>query len=334
MDQEIAGTPPSAEPDTSTPFSIDDAVGAYLSRSESTAPRQDATPTESEPQAAQEPEQAPDTAQAQADVQDDASEPEPVEEYEVDLGGHKLRLSRENLKDQLTVLQAKAKELESGSQRRFQEAAEARKKADEYAEFVTRNSQLMGELQTVSGELQRLQSTDLEALSDSDPVAAQKAITRLMQLQQRHAQLVGAAQQTKAQMDSARAQMREQAVSDVRSYAQQNIKGWTPDLDKALGDYVVKTRVRQDSVESLITDPALYEMAVKAYKYDTLQATKPVVEKKLQEAPKTLKPNSASQTVTSQQVKARDAWGRFEKAGTVDAAVEAYLARQAAKQRR
>ena len=332
MDQEIAGTPASQEPDSSS-FSIDDAAAAYLSRSESTAPKQDAPPTATEAAPA-EPEHAPDTAQAdEADVQDAASEPEAVEEYEVDLGGHKLRLSKDKLKDQLPILQAKAKELESGSQRRFQEAAEARKKADEYAAFVTQNSQLMGELQTVSGELQRIQGMDLEALSDSDPVAAQKAITRLMQLQQRQAQLVGAAQQAKAQMDATRAQLREQSVQEVRSYAQQNIKGWTPDLDKAMGDYVAKARVKQESVESLITDPAMYELAVKAYKYDTLQAAKPAVEKKLAEAPKTLKPNSANQSTSSAEAKVRDAMGRFQKNPSMDNAVEAYLARTFSRNR-
>lgn len=328
MESEQSTTPATPEVDNSGPLSMDDAVQAYLDRTDSTPAKGDAKPQVEEAPAEQVTEAAPDTEQAEADATDVVASDVPSEEYEFDLAGHKFRMGKDNLKEVLPQVQAKAKELESGAQRKFQEAAEARKHADEFGQLVAQNAELFGEFKSVSAELQHLHSLDLEAMSDSDPVRAQKAAFRLMQLQQRHGNLQQQLQQADAQMKQSRAQANQKAVDEVRQYAQTSIKGWSQDLDRALGDYVVKNRVKSDSVSALTTDPALYELAVKAYKYDTLQATKPIAEKKVQDAPKTLKPNSTNTTVTSAQVRARDAWGKFEKSGSMDDAVEAYLARQ------
>lgn len=334
METVEATTPAAPEVDNSAPLSMDEAVEAYLSRTDGPAARQDAAPPAQEAPEQPAAESDPDTAQAdQADVQDVDSQPAPSEEYEFDLAGHKVRLSKENLKDQLPLIQAKAKELEAGSQRKFQEAAEVRKKAEEFAQLVAQNTELVAEYRGVTAELDRLQKLDLEALSDSDPVTAQKALLRMTQLQHRQATLVQGVQQSGQQLQTARAEQRARDVAAVRAYAQSSIKGWSQDLDRSLGDYVVKNAVTPESVERLTADPRLYEMAVKAYKFDTLQAAKPVVEKRATEAPKTLKPNSANQTVTSAQVRARDAWGKFEKSGKLDDAVDAYLARQRARGR-
>lgn len=334
MEQVDTTTPATQEVDTSAPLSMDEAVEAYLGRSGGTADRQDAAPTDDD--APQQPVAAddPDTAQDDAsDVQDVDSQAAPSEEYEFDLAGHKLKLSRDNLRDQLPILQQKAKELEAGSQRKFQEAAEVRKQAEQFAQLVAQNTELVADYRAVATELDRLQKLDLESLSDTDPVTAQKALLRMTQLQQRQAMLAQNVQQSRQQLDAARAEQRARDVAAVRTYAQTSIRGWTQELDRALGDYVVKNAVAPESVERLTSDPRLYEMAVKAYKFDTLQAAKPAVEKRAQDAPRTLKPNSANQTVTSAQVRARDAWGKFEKSGRLDDAVEAYLARQRVKGR-
>lgn len=333
MEQVDTTTPATQEVDTSAPLSMDEAVEAYLGRTGGTADRQDAAPTNDDAPQQSDDADSPDTAQATADAQDADSQATPSEEYEFDLAGHKLKLSRDNLRDQLPVLQAKAKELEAGSQRKFQEAAEARRQVEQFAQLVAQNTELVADYRAVTTELDRLQKLDLESLSDSDPVTAQKALLRMTQLQQRQAVLAQTVQQTRQQLDATRAEQRARDVAVVRNYAQTSIRGWTQELDRALGDYVVKNAVAPESVERLTSDPRLYEMAVKAYKFDTLQAAKPAVEKRAQDAPRTLKPNSANQTVTSAQVRARDAWGKFEKSGRLDDAVEAYLARQRVKGR-
>lgn len=334
METVAATTPAAPEVDNSAPLSMDEAVEAYLGRSAGTADKQDTASADDETSQQPVAESDPESEQAvEADAQDVETQQAPSEEYEFDLAGHKVRLSKENLKDQLPLIQAKAKELEAGSQRKFQEAAEVRKNAEQFAQLVAQNTELVAEYRGVTTELDRLQKLDLEALSDSDPVTAQKALLRMTQLQQRQATLLQGVNQTHAQLQNARAEQRARDVAAVRTYAQTSIKGWTQDLDRALGDYVVKNAVAPESVERLTSDPRLYEMAVKAYKFDTLQAAKPAIEKRAAEAPRTLKPNSANQTVTSAQVKARDAWGKFEKTGRMDDAVNAYLARQKVKGR-
>lgn len=325
-------TPASPEVDNSAPLSMDQAVEAYLSRTGGTGESRDASEAQEQVQQPQDAQIESESSQAdEADAQEPESSHVPSEEYEFDLAGHKVRLSKENLKDQLPIIQAKAKELEAGSQRKFQEAAEVRKKAEEFAQLVAQNTELVAEYRGVANELDRLQKLDLEALSDSDPVTAQKALLRMTQLQQRQATLMQGVQQSTQQLQNARAEQRAKDVAAVRSYAQTSIKGWNQELDNALGQYVVKNAIAPESVERLTSDPRLYEMAVKAYKFDTLQQAKPALEKRATEPPRTLKPNSANQTVTSAQVRARDAWGKFEKSGRLDDAVEAYLTRQRAR---
>lgn len=341
METVEATTPAPQEVDNSAPLSMDEAVQAYLGR-QSGPHKEDAAPeaqeTPEQPVATEEPDTAQDD---ESDVQDVATEEAPSEEYEFDLAGHKLRLSKENLKDQLPIIQAKAKELEAGSQRKFQEAAEARKQVEVLEQVAQSRIDLFVQAKQVDAEIKQLEAegpvlpySQIMALMNSDPMAAQAQIARsarLTELRSTLTQLGQEFQGARAQAEAVMTQQRDQRMAATRQYAQSNIKGWSDDLDRALGQYVAKANIPQETVQSLVTDPRLYELAVKAYKYDALQQARPTVEKRAQEAPKTLKPNSANQTVTSAQVRARDAWGKFEKSGRMDDAVEAYLARQRAK---
>lgn len=337
MEEVNATTPaPQEVAAADAPLSVDEAVQALLDRSggspkqDDAAPRDEATQDEPQAQDDAEPEQA---EEADAEGEDETqAQSEPVE-YEVDVGGHKLKVTPQNLKEALAQIQGKTKEIEAGATRKFQEASTRMKQAEEFGQMVAQNADLIAEWKSVANELQQIHQTDLTALSDNDPIAAQKLTIRAMQLQQRQAALQQSLQQADAQLRHARQEQMQKAVEEVRQYAQTSIKGWSPEVDKALGEYVVKNRVRDESVATLTTDPAIYEMAVKAFKYDQLQAAKPVIQKRAEPPPKTMRPNAANNVVTSAQVKARDAWGRFEKAGTVDAAVEAYLARQQARKR-
>ena len=333
MENEVVDTPATESTSSDAPLSMDEAVEAYLGKTEG-SPQDDANPvaadTPSEPDASE----SADTEQSEQDDATDAQEtPAESEEYEFDLGGHKFRLSKDKLKDELPKVQAKAKELEAGSTRKFQEASEARKAAETFQQLVAQNVDLFAEARYVHTELQNLQQLDFNAITDSDPVQAVKLQSRFMQLQGRAQQLQQAIQQADSQIKAQQTEIRSKAVSEVRNYAQSNIKGWTPDLDKALGEYVSTLSVRQESVQSLTTDPRLYEVLVKAYKYDTLQKAKPLAEKKVATASPAIKPNSANNAVSSANVRAKDAWGRFEKSGRMDDAVAAYEARLKAKRK-
>jgi hypothetical protein len=338
-----ATTPAAPEVDNSAPLSMDEAVQAYMDRTVGTPREEDAAPqaeTPEQPVATDEAE----TAQAEEADAQDVQTPEAVsEEYEFDLAGHKVKLTRENLRDQLPLIQAKAKELEAGSQRKFQEAAEARKVADAMQAVAAHRIDLAVQARNITAEIQRLESEGRElqyheimSLMNSDPMAAQAQIARnasLAQLRSAKQNVEGQFRQVTSELAEQEEREREQRRAATYQYAQSQIKGWSQELDKSLGEYVTKASFPKETITSLTTDPRLYELAVKAYKYDALQQARPAVAKRADEPPKTLKPNSANQTVTSAQVRARDAWGKFEKSGKLDDAVDAYLARQRIKGR-
>ena len=336
MENDTATTP-DASPEVAAadaPYSMDQAVEALLKRDAPRSPAKDDAPAEQKAEAPPEPvadEPPPDTEQApEADAQD-APETTAEPEYEFDLAGHKFKLSKDSIKDELPKIQAKAKELEAGSTRKFQEAAEARKQAEQFQALGGQNVDLFAEARSLHAELQQLQSVDFNALTDSDPVQAVKLQTRYMQLQARNQQVRQAIEQSNAQLEASRNEQRSKAVAEVTQYAKTSIKGWTPELDKALGQYVTNNAVRPDSVQALTSDPRLYEFAVKAYKYDALQAARPVVEKKVAAVSPTVKPNSAANTVSAPQVRAKDAMAKLTKSGRIDDAVSAYIALQKVK---
>jgi hypothetical protein len=332
MENEVADTPATESASSDAPLSMDQAVEALLGKPER-SPKRDDAPAAEEAPPQRDADEAHDTEQAPADAQDEAATDVQSDEYEFDLAGHKFKFSKESVKDVIPQVQAKAKELEAGSTRKFQEAAEARKAAESFQNLVAQNVDLFAEARYVHGEMQRLQSIDFNALTDADPVQALKLQNSFMQLQGRAQQLNQSIQQASSQIKAQQDEQRTKAVSEVRNYAQSSIKGWTPDLDKALGEYVSRLSVKPDSVQSLTTDPRMYEVLVKAYKYDALQSGKPLADKKVATASPAVRPNSANNTVTSAQVRARDAWGKFEKSGRMDDAVEAYLSRQRTKGR-
>jgi hypothetical protein len=334
MENEAADTPATESASSDAPLTMDAAVEAYLGKQERSPAKDDAQPAAADTPSEPTVQESADTEQAaEADVQDAQEADTGSDEYEFDLAGHKFKFSKESVKDVIPQVQAKAKELEAGSTRKFQEAAEARKAAESFQSLVAQNVDLFAEARYVHGEMQRLQSIDFNALTDADPVQALKLQNSFMQLQGRANQLNQSIQQASSQIKAQQDEQRTKAVSEVRTYAQSSIKGWTPDLDKALGEYVSRLSVKPDSVQSLTTDPRMYEVLVKAYKYDALQSGKPLADKKVATASPAVKPNSANNTVTSAQVRAKDAWGRFEKSGRMDDAVEAYLSRQRTKGR-
>jgi hypothetical protein len=244
----------------------------------------------------------------------------------LEFAGSKYRLKPGELGERVTELQSKLKELEGGATRKFQEAAQVRKQAEEMGAVMAQHAELFADFRAVNREIERIQGTDLQALSDSDPVTAQKEIARMVQLQQAQQRIGSQLQQAAAQMNQQRQDAIVQEVEAVKQYARSKINGWSETLDKALGEYVQKVQVRDQSLSVLVTDPALYEMAVKAYKYDTLQAAKPA-DKRAVQAPKTLKPQAASAQTNSAKARTDDLVKRIRSQGSTSDVANLFLAR-------
>jgi hypothetical protein len=324
-------TPASPEVDPAGGFSTEQAAEALLTRWQS----KHEAPVDAdagEPEDASEDDEEPDTEPEQSDEDDADGEEEATEapaqepEYELEFGGSKYTVKPSELGERVTELQSKLKELEGGATRKFQEAAAVRKQAEEMSALASQHADLYADFRAVNREIERIQGMDLQSLSDSDPVSAQKEIARMMQLQQAQQRLGAQLQQANAQMTHARQQSVVQEVESVKQYARTRINGWSEQLDKALGEYVQKVQVRDASLSSLVTDPALYEMAVKAFKYDTLQAAKPA-EKRAVQAPKTLKPQAATAQTNSAKARADDLVKRVRSTGSTADLANLFLAR-------
>lgn len=170
--------------------------------------------------------------------------------------------------------------------RKTQEVAENRKQIEARAQSVAEAEKLAfgltehrAELHSVQKELaefQKLSQADWNALSDKDPVMAQKAIIKLQQLQARDAQLRGAIAQSEY-ISKERAQ-RETAkrVAEGNAVLQRDIKGWSPEVASKVMSYG-KDSGFPEEVLSQVTEPAFVKVLHKAYLYDQLakQRTKP-----------------------------------------------------------
>jgi hypothetical protein len=165
--------------------------------SESEAQAADATETTDE--------QQPDEGTADADG-DEQAQPD---EVEIDVAGDKFKFPK-TLAEQAEKIQRKVKDLEAGTTRKFQEAAEIRKALEverEQVAFVQKlaNSQteLLADFRAVQKEVDQLTNLDWNALSDADPVQAQKAMARLMSLQNTQQRIGSQLQQASRQMSEA-----------------------------------------------------------------------------------------------------------------------------------
>jgi hypothetical protein len=319
-----------AQPEVDGGYTTEQAAEALLTRWQGKQ-EQPADADADEPEAASEDDEERDTEQEQSDEDDadgegDASEAQDEPEYELEFGGSRYKVKPSDLGRRVNELQSKLKELEGGATRKFQEASQIRKQAEEMGAMAAAQADLYADFRAVNREIERIQGSDLTSLSDSDPVAAQKEIARLMQLQQAQQRIGAQLQQTAAHMTQYRQHSIVQEVEGVKQHAQSRIKGWSPELDKALGDYVQRVQVRDQSLSALVTDPAMYEMAVKAYKFDRMQAAKPA-DKRAVQAQKTLKPQSASAQSNSARAKTDDLVKRIRSGGSTADVANLFLAR-------
>jgi hypothetical protein len=320
-----------AQPEVgSTGLSTEQAAEALLTRWQGKQePSADADTSEPEAASADDEERDTEPEQSdedEADGEADATEAPDEPEYELEFAGSKYKVKPSDLGERVNELQTKLKELEGGATRKFQEASTIRKQAEEMGAMAAQHADLYADFRAVNREIERIQGTDLQSLSDSDPVAAQKEIARMMQLQQAQQRIGAQLQQAAAQMNQYRQQSIVQEVESVKQHAQSRINGWTQDLDKALGDYVQRINVRDQSLSALVTDPAMYEMAVKAYKYDAMRAAKPA-EKRAVPAQKTLKPQAATAQTNSARAKTDDLVKRIRSGGSTADVANLFLAR-------
>ena len=273
--------------------------------------------------------------QDDADAGDDEPEAQ-VEstEYELELGGAKFKLKPDELPQRLSEIQAKAKELEGGATRKFQEAAELRKSLEAEREQIqqlgrlaAQHTELLADMRSTQREIEQLSSVDWNALSDSDPVTAQKAMARLMTLQnaqQSIGQRLNEAQRAMQQQD---AEIRAQ----IAQRGTEKLSKLIPDFNEAtkaeLSKFIAQRELTPMGREAL-WDPEVVAAFHDAMKYRAMKQAAPVQQKRAVDAPKSLRPGTAATPNTSAKQRADAALKRVRETGKTDDVVSLLLARQ------
>ena len=291
-------------------------------------------PKEEEPEAEVETEETSEVEQPEGDA--DTSEETEAEaapaDIEIDIAGEKIKLPVA-VAETAKRIEAKAKEVEAGATRKFQEAADLRKATEAQQKAVAElqkvahaNATLLGDHAMVSRRLAQLEAIDINA-TDAET---------LTRLNAEYNQLQAAQRRINDQYQANVTQMRDEEAKSLRAkrehsekILQTHIKGWGPEKAKALAEYA-SSRGAPPEALSQITDAWMVEILDDAAYGRQMKESKQTLSKRVQETPKTLKP-SGTKTQPSQ--KAEAALQKLKKSGSVDDAVMALLARASTRKR-
>ena len=315
-----------------TGYSEDGAAQAILARMIGT---QDAQPEQAEeepPEAveATEPE-AEQGDEPQADATEEEAEAET--EWEIEFAGQTYKLPPGAPEEIARKVQDVGKNLHSDYTRKTQEVAEARKAieverqtAQELMRLTHDHADLVADFRVVQRQIEQLSGEDLMSLSESDPLAAQQKMARLMQLQQAQTRIGAQLQQTVSDMQAKQIASTKEALEKAQSELQREISNWGPDTAKAIRDYGKSLGFNETEL-SQVTDPRVVKLLYKAQQFDSLKKSAPAVTKRLSEAPKTIKSSSVLSEKSHNKARVQDARQRLQKTGRVDDAAAAILAR-------
>lgn len=270
---------------------------------------------------------------------DDETEDEPDEsgDVEIDVAGEKFKLPPA-LREQAERIQAKAKEVEAGATRKFQEAADLRKAVEARAEQVGRMQQiaqaqaeLLADHRVVMKRLAAYEQINVQELGHNDPAALTRINAEYNQLTSAKARLEQAYGQAVAAFDTQTQQAKQVRQQSVHEFASKNIKGWGAESNDRLGEYVGKKGIEKESVLAVLEhDPRFLLILEDAAYGQKVRSSNP---QKAQPNPKTLKPGASGTAKPANAQKAEQAMSRLKKSGSVDDAALALLTRSATRKR-
>jgi hypothetical protein len=203
--------------------------------------------------------------------------------------------------------------------RKTQEVAELRKAAEERARFVQSQEQLMSvtfdkaaELKQIQTQLAQFEQLDWQALSDSDPVQAQKLLIARQNLDRSLQQKAQELQQAQAQYQHLTVQHRQQMLQEQSKELKQRL----PDFDSKMAERI-RSAVKQygygDEELSNVTDARLVHVLHDAMRWRELQEKRPEAMKKVAQAPVVVKPQAKAPKPRNQAVVQRlKSHGRVE----------------------
>lgn len=280
-------------------------------------------------------------AQEQSDATEETEtteeEAEESGEVEIDVAGEKFKLPAK-LKEHAERIQAKAKEVEAGATRKFQEAADLRKAAEARSEQVDRmtkiaqaQADLLADHRFVMKRMTAYEQINVQELAQTDPARLTAINAEYNQLMAAKSRLESAYQKAVSDMDAETTQAKTAKLQSLHDFASKNIKGWGKEADDRLGAYLgAKGIERETMLDILQQDPRLLlVLEDAAYGQKVRNATPTKTPPKTQ----TLKPGGAGVAKTNAQQTADTAKRRLAQTGKVDDAAAALLARMNVKRK-
>lgn len=329
MEQDTA-TQPQAE----TGYSEEAAAQEILERWQGRQ-KADAEPAEQESDAAEPTEtEAEQGEEPQAEGEEEAAPADAEVEYEVEFAGQTHKLPKGTPEEVARSVQELGQNLHRDYTKKTQEVAEIRKAADaeretarEMLRMTHEHADLMADLRTVQRQIDLISQADLSALSETDPMEAQRKMVQLIQLQQAQQRIGAQLQTTVGEMTQKRTAAMADSLAKAQAELQREIKDWGPQKQQALRQYAANIGF-SDAELSQITDARIVKLLHKAQQYDALQSSKPALTKKVASLPpKTLKQTAAGTVQTASKTRADEAMKRLKSTGSMEDAAAALLAR-------
>lgn len=292
-------------------------------------------PQESEEETTEDTETTEQTEEVDAQAEEvTEDEPEEGDDIEIDVAGEKFKLPTV-LAEQAKRIEAKVKEIEAGTTRKFQEAAEIRKVAeaklqqvDQLQKFAQENAGLLADHGAITKRMTALERLD----------ASQMDAEQLARLNHEYMQLGNAKQRVEQQYQAnykqsteARQKAQDAEFARLNGWAAKNVEGWTDKYSETLMEFAIKELgADPDALRGVMSEPVIKALHL-AYRGHKVQAAKPQSKQVLNT--KTLKPGAGGQMKTNAAKQAESATARLKRSGSVDDAAQLLLARSNIRKR-
>lgn len=183
--------------------------------------------------------------------------------------------------------------------RKTQELSDQRKQVEQYAQHVQQQAafqqQFQGEIAKIAAmdmQLERFKAVDWSNWTDQDPVEATKGWQRFQLLQQQRHELSNGLSQRQAQMQYEMQARTEKHLTDASHSLEMELgKAWNAETRQALKATGKEYGFNDDELSG-IQDPRIVKVLYDAYQWRQLQAKKPEITKRANEAPKLAKPGA------------------------------------------
>lgn len=198
----------------------------------------------------------------------------PEEEEEVELGDVKLALPKSVAeKVKAGVL------MQQDYTRKTQEVAETRKAVEAEREQLKQTAEQqqkylheVAEVVAIDRQLAEYQKLDWQALSDQDPVGAQKLHFQYQALQQQRQAAVQNVTQKQQQALAEQQQNLAKQVQEADAYFKREIPGWSDERSTRLQQFAVEQGLPADKLAmAVIQNPALAKVLHKAELFDQME---------------------------------------------------------------